>query len=116
MGNILPSSSMMAPSMNPAMADTSVTTTVPGRGSLHTTAAIIQTISFLSISLHVPENAKEHFASASEAEHLIFNLFHVIYNLKRKEKNQKDKSAAPTTKSAHMYSLAICQCFDLYAK
>ena len=69
--------SMTAASTNLAMEDTSVTPTVLRKESLHTTAVTIQTISSRWDSLHVPKNAKVHFVSASEAEHLIsnFNLF-----------------------------------------
>ena len=73
MEKILPSSSMMAASMNLAMEDTNVTPSVPGRESLPTTAAITRTTFSQWDSLPVPGNAEVHFANALEEELLIFN-------------------------------------------
>ena len=86
-----PSSSMMALGMSKVTADTSAMKHVPERGVLHTTAATTRTTFSLWHSLRVPENAKEHFASVSEAECLIFNLIVLkfSYLTSKKEKNEE---------------------------
>ena len=104
MEKILPSLSMMAAGMNQVTEGTSVTPSVPGRGSLPTIVATTRTTSFQSDSLPVPVNAEVHTASASEEENLIFdlfccNLFSFKFNQKEERKyemKQKDENAAPT--------------------
>ena len=110
MEKILPSLSMMAAGMNQVTEGTSVTPSVPGRGSLPTIVATTRTTSFQSDSLPVPVNAEVHSASVSEEEILIFNLFccDLFCLIKKKEKrNQEDENAAPTKNSVHLYAKPV---------